>query len=132
MYVITFSQEKGGVGKTTFALNVGCEFARRGYKVLMIDADPQANLTSGLQVKEAPCIYDLLVREAGWQDVLRAVPQVVYEGELGRLNILPGNIETRAIPNQLSDQFAMLTRLKQVEILFDVVIIDTPPSPNLF
>lgn len=131
-YTITLIQEKGGVGKTTFTQNYGAEFARRGYKTLLVDADPQANLTSSLQVKEAPCIYDLLVRDAKWEDVLRAVHQDVYEGKLGMLTMLPGNIETRAIPNQLSDQFAMMTRLKQVEMLFDVVIIDTPPSPNLF
>lgn len=132
MYVITLVQEKGGVGKTSFSLNFGAEFARRDYRVLLVDADPQANLTSGLQVKEAPCIYDLLVRESGWQDVLKAVPQHVYEGAVGRLFMLPGNMETRAIPNQLADQFALMTRLKQVENLFDLVIIDTPPTPSLF
>lgn len=132
MKVITITNGKGGVGKTTLAQQITAELAHRGDRVLAIDTDPQANLTTGFRLKEAPGVYDLVVRNAGWQSVVKSVHPDIYEGEVGKLKILLGNNETRAIPGQVVNQFVLLKRLSQVQHLFDWVIIDTQPAPTMF
>ena len=71
MKTITLLNEKGGVGKTTLAIHIAAGLAIRGKRVVLVDADAQANSTSQLQIAEAPGIHDLLVREAEWNDVLK-------------------------------------------------------------
>lgn len=128
MKVITFLNEKGGVGKTTLAVNVASELARQGNKVLLVDADPQANAVASVGGVEEPGLYDLLIRDADWH-VLRAVSEKIGAGNMA---LLPGNIETRSIPMNLSDMWKLDTRLRQLDGSFDFVIIDTPPTPSLF
>lgn len=136
MTTITITNTKGGVGKTTLAVNISATLAHRGYRVLLIDADPQANATVSVQCPESAGIYDLLVREANWQSVIVPVPPRVYLPEevkgSGLLHLLPSNIEARSIPTMLTDMFALRTRLDQVQELYDFIIIDTPPTPTLF
>ncbi|GAB4529632.1 MAG: AAA family ATPase [Anaerolineae bacterium] len=135
MKVITLSNEKGGVGKTTLAIHLAAGLAVKGHRVLLIDADAQANATSGLGLKEEPGLYDLLVRDAAWQDVLRVLQPEIYEPPnhpaTGMLAVLPGNGETQSIAQRLDDAYAIHERLEELEDAIDYVIFDTSPTPSL-
>jgi chromosome partitioning protein len=71
---ITLLNEKGGVGKTTLATHFAAGLTLRDLRVLLIDTDPQAHATTTFGLKKEPALHDLLVREAEFTDVLRAVP----------------------------------------------------------
>jgi chromosome partitioning protein len=92
--------------------------------VVLVDADPQAHATNCMNLPEKPMLYDLLIRDANWQDSMLPAPGY------GKLWIVPGNIETRGIPLHLSDAFKLDMRLRQLEGIVDVVVIDTPPTPS--
>lgn len=132
MQILTLLCEKGGVGKTTIAVNVAADLACRYHqRVLLVDADAQGHATISLQLPKQPGIYDLLVRDADWRNVLMLVPDEVRGGSNGSLAVLPSNVETRSIPNAIDDAFKLDTRLRQLSSIFDWVVIDTPPTPSL-
>lgn len=135
MKIITLSNEKGGVGKTTMATHIAAGFAIRGQRVLVLDTDAQANATTGMGLEEEPGFYDLLVRKASWNNVLRVIPPEIYEPPnqpaSGMLAILPGNHETQTIGQKIDDAYAIKKRLMQLEGSIDIVIIDTSPTPSL-
>lgn len=135
MKTITLLNEKGGVGKTTLATHISAGLAFRGYKVLLVDADPQGHATVSLGLKSEPGLYELLVRSAPFQDIVRTVPKeqytVVEKEAQGELYVIPGNVETRSIPLNISDVFVVHDRLRLLEDIIDIVVIDTPPTPSL-
>lgn len=136
MQTVMIYNEKGGVGKTTLSTQIGAGLAILGYKILMIDADPQAHLTVALKHKKRPCFYNLLVREEGdggaWNQCLTIVPAGRYEfpdrPAKGALYLVPGNPETAGIVGNISDSFALYSKLEEVEDVFDYVLIDTAPT----
>ena len=134
MLTITLLQEKGGVGKTTVATHLAAGLAIKGQRVVLIDADAQANATLALGIDEQPGLYDLLVREATFNDVLRRVPPEVYSStpSTGELLIVPSNVEARNIAAMLPDVSAVRERIEELDNWADVVIFDTPPTPSLF
>jgi chromosome partitioning protein len=135
MKVISLLNEKGGVGKTTLAMHLASGLAIRGYRTLLIDADAQGNATAGFGLAEEPGFYDLLVRQAAWNDVLRVLPAEAYEPPSqpakGLLAILPGNGETQLIAQKIDDAYAIQDRLSELEGNIDVVVFDTSPTPSL-
>lgn len=134
MKTITLLNEKGGVGKTTLAIHIAAGLAIRGKRVVLVDADAQANSTSQLQIAEAPGIHDLLVREAEWNDVLKRTDAAVWAGAAGaagELYVLPSDIETRVIPMLVDDAMLMRERLQDLDGWADVVVIDTSPTPSM-
>lgn len=135
MKTITLINEKGGVGKTTISTHVAAGLALRGYKVVLADADAQGHATVTMGLKKEPGLYDLLVRDAPFRDVLRPVSHEVYaEGDKpvqGQLYVIPSNVETRSIPMQVSDAFTVTDRFRKLEDVVDVVIFDTSPTPSL-
>lgn len=130
MKTITLLNEKGGVGKTTLAQTLACGMARDGFRVLLVDADPQATATVGLGLEREPNFYDLIQRKGAWGKLARAVePQRIAPEVNGQLLVLPGDRETRNLNVEKST--LLLQRLSELEGRIDYVIIDTAPSASL-
>lgn len=134
---ITVTNEKGGSGKTTAVAAIGAGMARRGKRSLIIDTDPQGHAGYMLGVEKEPAFYDLIVRNARWEDVIRVVPPDRYavpdeqSDVKGQLLIVPANVEVRNIANSINDVFALLRRIMQIKELVDIILIDTSPTPSL-
>lgn len=134
MKVITLLNEKGGVAKTTLSLHIAAGLAIRGQRVMLIDADAQANATTGLGLPERGGMYELLYREAEWADVLVEPHTDAYAGEHpvdGSLWVLPSDIQTRVIPLVIDEVTALSDRIDELSDLLDFVVIDTSPTPSL-
>ncbi len=133
MQTITLLNEKGGVGKTTLATHIAAGLANQGKRVVLIDTDAQAHATLAFGLAKEPGMYQLMVRKAHWNEVLRGVSPDLYslEQTKGALFLLPSNIETRAIPLMIDDVTLFRTRLQELENHIDVVVIDTPPTPSM-
>lgn len=126
--IIAFSNQKGGVGKTTTVLNVADYVARAGKKVLMVDIDPQGNLTSGYGFEKNELdktLYDLMLGTAEFKDVALSTG---YPG----LDILPCNIDLANLEIELADvhnrTLVLSKALKGKVSRYDYVMIDCPPS----
>jgi chromosome partitioning protein len=136
MQMITLLNEKGGVGKTTQAVHIAAGLAVMGKRVVLVDADAQGHATISYGLAKEPGLYDLLVRDADFQTILRTVPQerYAYPGEVGggALYVVPSNVETRSIANGVGDDLWLFQeRFAELEGLIDVVVVDTSPTPSL-
>jgi chromosome partitioning protein len=133
MKVVTLLNEKGGVGKTTLSVHLAAGLARRGKRVVLVDTDAQANATHQMKLEEDGTLYQLLVKEAKWSEVLRAPLEENWSDKSpqGSLWMVTSNLETRAIPMLIDDATLLRERLLELEEHVDVVIIDTSPTPSL-
>ena len=122
--------KRGGVGKTTTSVNLSTILAKKGKKVLMIDADPQGNASSGLGVdKEVEeSVYDILVNDT-------EVQEVVKKTNIKNLDICPSNINLAGAEVELVSMMSREYRLKEkldiIKSEYDYIIIDCPPSLGL-
>jgi chromosome partitioning protein len=127
--ILAVLNQKGGVGKTTTAINLGAYMAKDGKNVLVVDFDPQGNATSGLGIdknKLSATVYDVMFKRAG-------VEHAIQETSVNGLYILPAN------PNLAAAEVELVSELQREQILkdvlaplsYDVIIIDCPPSLGL-
>lgn len=126
--VIAIANQKGGVGKTTTAVNLGTCLAQNNRKVLIIDHDPQGNSTSGIGLKKGEikkCIYDVLINEIPLEEVL-------IQTQVENLKIAPATIRLAGAEAELVGMMARDQRLKRaiepIKKDFDYILIDCPPS----
>lgn len=129
--IISVCNQKGGVGKTTTAINLATLIAFAGRKVLLVDCDPQANATSGIgfdkkQIKVS--IYDVLVNE-------REISQVLVNTKVTNLSLAPSNLELTGIEIELVSiegrEFRLKRALENITSFYDYIFLDSPPSLGL-
>ncbi len=129
--VIAVCNQKGGVGKTTTAVNLGAALAERGLQVLLVDCDPQANATSGLGVRPSELvgsIYDVIVLGQPISELARKIDDVPG------LTLVPSNVSLAGSELELAELPLRESRLRlALDGLqnYDYVLLDTPPSLGL-
>lgn len=130
--IISIVNQKGGVGKTTTAINLAAYLSHLGYKVLIVDIDPQGNASSGLG-------FDYKKIDKGVYEVLVIEPvmfsHIIKPTNLDRLKLAPAtpNLAGAAIDlvEQLRREYKLLDNLEEIKNLYDFIIIDSPPSLGL-
>lgn len=129
--VIAIANQKGGVGKTTTAVNVAASMAATKRKVLLIDLDPQGNATMGSGVDKyqlETSIYDLLVEDVPVEDV-------IIQETSGKYHLIAANGDVTAAEIKLMEVFSRETKLRRalepIRDQYDFIFIDCPPSLNL-
>ena len=129
--IIAIINQKGGVGKSTTAVNLSAALGEQGKQVLLVDLDPQGNATSGLGIEKGQlknCIYDVLLNDVSIEDAI--IPDV-YEG----LDLVPATINLAGAEVELVSEMARENRLKDavgsMRGKYDYVFIDCPPSLGL-
>jgi chromosome partitioning protein len=129
--IVGLVNQKGGVGKTTTAINLAACLALRGHKILLADCDPQANASSGLGLQRDDnrhSVYDVLMGDS-------AAGQVILPTEVDRLWLLPGSKNLTGINVELAGADDRATRLRRalesIHDQFDLVFLDCPPALDL-
>ena len=129
--IIAIANQKGGVGKTTTAINLSSCLADKGQKVLSIDMDPQGNMTSGLGVDKdevEKTVYDLIIGEA-------EIEEVIQKNVMENLDVIPTNIDLSAAEIELigvdDKEYIVRNAVHKVKDDYDFIIIDCPPSLSM-
>ncbi len=130
--IVCFSNQKGGVGKTTSCVNIAAQIANKGKKVLMIDMDPQGNATSGIGLSKSKIkktIYEVIIGKCDIHDA-------VIKTKFKNLSVIPANIDLAGAEIELHDLIEageaeidyIKVAIKSIAEDFDYIFIDCPPS----
>jgi len=126
--IISFANQKGGVGKTTSAVNIAASLGVLGYKVLLIDLDPQGNATSGVGIMKKTLkatVFDMLTTDA-------SADAVTIKTRYDNLSVIPAQTTLARAEYELGDvengEFVIKNKLAAVKDRYDYIIIDCPPS----
>lgn len=129
--IFAIANQKGGVAKTTTAVNLSSSLVEKGQRVLLVDLDPQGNATSGCGIikhRLSRCIYDVIINEED-------IHNVIVDTELKNLKVAPARIELAGAEIELVSQMyregKLRTALDTVKEEYDFIIIDCPPSLGL-
>lgn len=129
--VIAIANQKGGVGKTTTAINLSASLAENGKKVLVIDIDPQGNATSGFGVnknEQENTVYELLLDECG-------IEEAIIKDVFHNLSLIPSNVNLAAAEIEMLDinkkEYVLKNAVDWVRDSYDYIIIDCPPSLSM-
>ena len=128
--IVSVANQKGGVGKTTTSINLSTLLAKKGKKVLLIDADPQGNATSGLGIEKEQqfSVYDVLIEDIEVENTLQTT-------QVKNLDLCPSNINLAGAEVQLvgaeNREFRLKSKLENIKDDYDYIIIDCPPSLGL-
>ena len=130
MKIISVANQKGGVGKTTTTVNLSVCFAKKGYKVLLVDLDPQGNASTGLGVRRSlirNSVYDVLFEAVG-------ITEAAVKTKVPGLSVVPSSVHLSGAEIELvtaeNREFRLRDALRR-PLPYDYVIIDCPPSLNL-
>jgi chromosome partitioning protein len=139
----SFTNQKGGVGKTTTVLNLGAFLAKKGKKVLLIDLDPQANLTSGIGYnatlqEDATQIASASLKKTTIYDIILGgskVTEAFVSTNIPNLFLIPSSLDLAGaeieLVNKISREYILRNALKDIKDYYDYVFIDCPPSLGL-
>ena len=129
--IIAIANQKGGVGKTTTAINLSACLAESGKKVLTIDTDPQGNTTSGLGVDKDELentVYELMLDEC-------TIKESLVKTEFENLDLIPSNVNLAGAEIELlginEKEYILKNAVDYIKDDYDFVIIDCPPSLNM-
>jgi len=129
--IIAIANQKGGVGKTTTAINLSAALASFGNKILALDMDPQGNMTSGLGVDKNEIensVYDLFIGNI-------AIGDCIYKNVIENLDVLPSNIHLSAVEIELigvdNKEYIIKSEVEKIRDDYDYIIIDCPPALSM-
>jgi chromosome partitioning protein len=129
--VLAITNQKGGVGKTTTAVNLSASMSLHKKKILLIDIDPQGNTSSGIGLdrsKVKRCIYDVLINQV-------PIREIILQSKIKNLDVLPSTIQLAGaeieLVNYISRENKLKHAIKSIKDDYDYIIIDCPPSLGL-